>query len=152
MAALQETVAVAKHGHGAVVATWTSGPTFRITKFEVEDLAGEWLAIEGGNVSQIVDFIESKKATGAVRLTTDEVLDVDATTVRGKQALITLGQPLPLASSKKWHMTAATALVTPQSMSGGRAGEQTMTQLTIRPYNATVGTAMWVFDNDTADA
>lgn len=150
--ALQETVTPAKHGHGAVIATWSGGPTFRVTKFELEDPGGEYIELIGGNVDQIVAFIETSKGKGRVRLTTDEVLDIDASTVRGAQTTFTLGQELPLGTAKKWHMAAGFVLIVPQSVGGGRPPAQTETVLLVRPYHATIGTAMWTFDNDTSNA
>ena len=150
MAAIAEVVTTSAHGQGPVLLAYTSDTVGRVIEFEV-DLADTWLPIMGGNPEQIVEAIQTGKATGKIRVTVDEISDWDATTVRGKQASVTLMQAKPLASTKRWKMSASTAFVNVMSFKGDRNKNTSTAVLEITPY-AAVGSSPWTFTDDEADA
>ena len=152
MAFAAETVTIGAHGLGPIQLFTGATPLLvgRVVSFSIEFGDGTWHEIRGGSPDQIVNLFEASKATGNIQVTMDEVQDVDVATLVGKQANVVLQQELPLASDKKWKMTAATAVIKAGTMAGDRTGTTDTTQtFTIMPY-AAVGSDPWTFDHNAA--
>ena len=150
MAFAAETVTTAKHGLGPLQLKYGTTPTLlgRVISFSIEFGDGTWHEIRGGSPDQVVDLFEASKATGNIQVTIDEIVDLDATTIVGKQVTITLEQEFPTAgASASWKMSAATAVVKAGTMAGDRTGTTDSTQtFTIMPY-AAVASDPWTFSN-----
>ena len=143
-----ETVTKTKQAHGPILFVFASGTTGRVQDGSIKTEDG-WLFIKGGSVQQNIDAIQTDAGSGECDFVLDEIPDVDAGTVRGKQSTCTVKQQFPLDPTKNWAYSASSVVVNVLSIDFTRNGKVSTVKIRVTPY-AAVGTPTWTFDNNAA--
>jgi len=146
MAFSNETVTKAKIGVGPVIVTFGSPSEYlaRVIDFEIETTPGKF-EIMGGSEQQIIDIIRTSKGTGKIRLTLDEVDDIDA--IDGEHENFCISQEFPKGTTANWALTnEETVDISVLSTSGNRNAAATVVKIEVTPM-ADVGSDAWTFDD-----
>lgn len=146
MAFPTETITPAKQFFGPIIAAFTSSAIGRVTAAKVK-VAEEWLDVKGFTIQRIVETFQSGEHI-ELDLTLDEIADIDASTVRGKQASFTLKQ-ISLSDATKMSILTIPKVritVTDIDMDAMAKRVSTMT-LHVVGYQDTAATALYTFDN-----
>ncbi len=146
-----ETVTTAKNFHGPIILAFTSGTTGRVISAKVK-VNDEWYECKGQTIQRIMDMFQIAEGI-EMDLTLDEIPDFDASTVRGKQASITLKQISSGDNTKMALLTIPKGVVKDISVDMDAMGKKVSTaSMKIVAYHETAATPLYTFDAAAAAA
>jgi hypothetical protein len=145
-----ETITPAKQFFGPIICAYTSGTLGRVIAAKVK-IGNKWHEITGGNINRIVEMFQKEERI-ELDLTLDEIGDIDAATIRGKQAAFTMKQQASTDPTKMDILTISKVVIEVTDIDMKSKDDISTMTVHVIGYQDNLATALYTFDNATASA